>query len=352
MPLVPAEPSAPFKVFTFSVNTYNDASDNYSSAVPIEASLYVLTETVRTLTGADGSAGTSGTYVEFGDYPKTYVKNAPVGTDKVIIGGLDYYYGTDGNYYVQATASPDGDCSFDNKDKITQGEKYYFKVEPIKWRVLDSNYAVPSGTGKLLVAENALASCSFFSYVTAGSTRNIGSEATIYSNNYEHSKVRAFLTGVTYTEEGNNLSNEFEGKGFINQAFTNTAVNSICQIEVDNTIATTSAGTENYICKNTNDKVFLLSYKDITNTSYGFGTYGTNIAALRRASTDYSRATGVLPTADNSTWWCTRSPNTGTKGDNTGCSIHRLSSVSKPKGDRGDTKYDNYGVVPAIVVKN
>ena len=92
---------------------------------------YRLHEDVTQLeAGTDGTFGTTGEYVLFGDYPQSLLDNAvTVDENKTIKFGNDgsfVYGGSDGNLYYKYNDS-------------------YYKVEPIKWRVIsrdENNIAV------------------------------------------------------------------------------------------------------------------------------------------------------------------------------------------------------------------
>ena len=162
--------------------------------VPVEYSFH---GTVTTLSGTDanGSAGTSATYVYFGDWPQT-IKAANVNVDEsqtLARGGFTYYKGDDGNWYAKVTAKPftsSSNYTCSDGTELVQGEAYYFKVEPIKWRVVTTDY---NGTGKkLLLAEKALTGN--VPYCVTWLDRTIGGN-TVAPNNYKYSTVRAYLNG-------------------------------------------------------------------------------------------------------------------------------------------------------------
>lgn len=82
--------------------------------------------------GTDGTAGTTGEYILFGDYPQSKKTNdVIIDYDKTyIIGGIEYNKGNDGELYAFGT----------------------YKMEPIKWRVMSKDE-----NGKaILLAENIL----------------------------------------------------------------------------------------------------------------------------------------------------------------------------------------------------
>ena len=91
--------------------------------------------------GTDGTAGTTGTYVEFGDWPQSAKSGAvTIDTTKTkSMGGFTYYKGNDGYWYAKVGRN---------------STATYYKVEAIKWRVLTTNY---NQTGNaLLFAERIL----------------------------------------------------------------------------------------------------------------------------------------------------------------------------------------------------
>ena len=175
----------------------------------------------------------------------------------------------------------------------------YFKVEPIKWRVLN-----PSASGnKILVAESILTANIPYYGSTSDRTLN---ETTIYANNYKYSNIRAYLNGTKnqFVTDGGTATEDdvdWTGKGFLQTAFTSSAQSLIATTTVDNSAASTNpasnastwnSGTNDYACENTSDKVFLLSEKEATTSDYGFTEY--NVHGLGnsriRVTTDYAKA--------------------------------------------------------------
>ncbi len=207
--------------------------------------------------------------VTYGLYPQTHVG------DETTISALNALKSADKNgwylyneeYYVKKTATPDSTSSFKFKDgtPIVAGTEYWYKCELIIWKVLESDNGIYS-----LVSTTLL-------------------DAYAYdddSSNYEKSQIRTWLT-----------------KDFFDAAFK-LGSSYIQTTTVDNSASTTSSDDDDYVCPNTNDKVYLLSYKDIINGSYGF----SNDDSRRCEPTDYACASGVWH-HDNSygNYW-TRSP--------------------------------------------
>jgi len=90
------------------------------------------------------------TYLKYGSYPQTVVTNSRLisNLDDVIDVDSNGYYSYDDNEYAKLVAEPS--CDYfnfsDETTKVVNGETYYFKVEPIKWRVIYEN----EGTYQLL----------------------------------------------------------------------------------------------------------------------------------------------------------------------------------------------------------
>ena len=175
---------------------------------------------------------------------------------------------------------------FINGSTIQSHQTYYFKVEPIKWRVLEE----ADGTYTLL-SEYIIDKQAFY---PSRDNRTIGDQ-TIYANNYEHSTIREWLNNAFY-----------------NKAFSSQEKGSILTTLVDNSASTTLSSTNPYFSNNTRDKVYLLSYQEARSSAYGFST-STNSSSTRRAvTTDYARAVGAYMNTltsyyGNGNWWL-RSP--------------------------------------------
>ena len=75
--------------------------------------------------------------IEFGMYPQSLMtKDVKIVSTSPDENG--YYTGSDGEKYVLQKASPCDNCmTFSNNEKIEKDKEYYFKLEPIKWQVLD-----------------------------------------------------------------------------------------------------------------------------------------------------------------------------------------------------------------------
>ena len=199
--------------------------------------------------------------IYFGEYPQTIkADNVDITTTMDPRG---YYLGSDGAYYAKVIAKPDSDdYKFSTGADVQQGVAYYFRVEPIRWRILKENDG-----GALVICDGIIA------------THRYDDD----SNNYAKSEIRSWL------------NNEF-----YRMAFDSAERELIEMTEVEN-----DGG------DNTTDRVFLLSVAEAT-TAYnenGFDEYMLASDPRRCGQTsDYARATGAWMDTDseyygNGCWW-------------------------------------------------
>lgn len=241
--------------------------------VSISASFVQLPYTILPA-GTSGTAGTNATYVLFGRWPQT-IKNQSVvvnRADSKTVGAFTYYKGDDGEWYMEATDNNPAPTYQLNNYKYSDNtivqtggtETRWFKVEPIKWRIITNDY-----NGKtLLLAEDILKDIPFYDYVSSrtqngvtyyGSINRQIDGKTIYVNNYKYSKVRAFLNGLSYIVKENSDSSQVNNDEFYNSGFLQTAFNDSETLFISNTTLA-----------DYNDKIFLLSRNDVRKSEYGF----------------------------------------------------------------------------------
>lgn len=240
-------------------------------------------------------------------------------TGKTYDGKNAEYSGDDGNKYVKVSDS-------------------YYKVEPITWRIIAYN----SDGSKRLLADKILINLSYYG---TNLTRDLAG-VTIYPNNYKYSNIRAYLNstknqfeidGGTPTDYDINWTNA----GFLTSAFIATELTKIKTTIVDNSSASTDSNTNPYVCDNTEDKVYLLSYKEAQKKLYGL--YNNSDRIMK--TTDYARANGAY---QNDTegfcghWWL-HSPHCSHNYDVLG--IH-----SDGSNDYFYVNFNYVGVVPALTV--
>ena len=190
---------------------------------------------------------------------------------------------------------------------------YYFKYEPLTWRVLDP-------AAGLVICENLIDAQPYqnmiYNYNAANSGSTTGEfyqgiESSTYCSDYVTSHVRAFL----------------------NDDFYNTAFSQAQKQNIETTVLNNSATVSTYDSASTADKVFLISYSDALNSAYGF----TSNAGRCPDPTEYALSQGYI----NSCSWWLRTP--GSKSFYA-CSVRDNGAVN----DNGTVCDTFYGVCPAM----
>lgn len=239
--------------------------------------------------GNNGTGGNSEEPVitwdlEMGEFPQTRkAANVSVDTNTLKeVGDFTYYMGSDGAWYAKLDSN-------------------YYKVEPIKWRILDENYL--NMGHKLVVSDKILTNIAFFD-----GQRDTDGAPT--ANDYMNSRINAYLNGLAYIylstiEDGlrindefapmdwEDLSNKLPQKGFLYTAFDEETREEI------NNARTLITEDEDY--KDMIIKVFLLSDEDVS-------AYNLLEEENRFDTTDYANDNN----GHNKHWWTrTPSPLTG-----------------------------------------
>ena len=262
----------------------------------------------------------SGNYIYFGEYPQT-IKASNVSIISTTPDTDGYYLGSDGERYAKVVANPyiSSGYTFSDNSSVIYGNTYYFKVEPIRWRILSE-----SDGNVFILCDSIIANHDY--HHTRSSTTIDGQ--TVYPNNYKYSDIRAWLNDEFYNT----------AFGDLQQALIQTT-------EVDNSARSTGYSNP-YACENTFDKVFLPSSREVTNSAYGFESGTTDDTARQMLTSDFSRATGAAMSTDwsyygNGLWWL-RSPDL--YDSYSACIVYDFGRAVS-----GTVVYfDNGGVVPAL----
>lgn len=296
-----------------------------------------------------------GTFYKFGDFPQTISNISTVSSSKVYNG---WYLGNDGYFYEKYTVDSAGTYSssfkFSDGSNVHNGDVRYFKVEPVKWRLLgDCN------GNRLLFAENVMRGG--VPYYLNTNNRTISGK-TVYANSYKYSTVRAYLNG-NY-ESDDTQTKTYQDEGFLQKAFTTSARDLIATTKVDNSARSANPdgngqnwnkGNNTYACDDTYDKIFLLSERDITKSGYGFnGDYTEKGGATNnlriRLLTDYAKAShawiqdgGYIETLWGGFYY-TRSP-----WHHEASKVHDVDYHGYGDNQRS-CNADNCGIVPALCV--
>ncbi len=319
-------------------------------AVSLSAFVYVgckkEEEKSYTRVNVEGQRDSKGTYLQFGSYPQTQVADTALITALNTAAGALPAHGnnqawTSYGYYVGTgsvgTQSNTTDYmwyqdqvyngvkyrgvyftafrpywSYQKSAKTYQddngyevGKVYWFAYEPVLWKILSERNGevlalceqiLDSQAYQNLCVKGSAAEGEFY-YVGDGSG-NVLLDANgnkVYANNYEASSVRAWLNNVFY-----------------NTAFDEPQKAIIQPTTVYNSTTTTNDSANVYVCDNTTDNVFLMSYRDMLSSRYAFATTpGKEDEARQRENTDYAKCQGSWTETTNyvgkGIWWL-RSP--------------------------------------------
>ena len=280
-----------------------------------------------------------GDYIYFGEYPQTLKADSVTITSTTDERG--YYLGDDGCYYAKVSADPHyNDFTFSTGASITKGTVYYFKVEPIRWRILSEE----NGEAFLLcdsIIDVLPYQWDFYDRYQTYYNNADGVPEGTYANNYKYSEIRAWLNTTFYETAFSALQQEI-----------------ILITEVDNSAKSTNphgnetahnGGVNEYVCENTNDKIFLLSQEEATNEAYGFSSSESADESREMITSDYSRALGALmiTTEDyyGNGWWYHRSPDCNRSG------YAYRSSTDGHCNSSIWVDYTNLGTVPALRIQ-
>ncbi len=241
-------------------------------------------------------------------------------------------------YYTEYSSSSSNTNQDDNG--YYTSNVYWFEYEPIMWRILTEE----NGEAMLL-CEMRIDSQAYQNFYTSyngdcyavdydGNTLTDAYGNNVYANNYAYSTIRAWLNENFYNTAFNNLQKE------------------IIQITtVDNSAASTTDADGNltqateYVCEDTNDRIFLLSEEEVTTSEYGFASFSTYDTARRKKTTDYAQCQGAYTYSSTGSyagngWWWLRSP------------YYNYGYLARGVRDGGyaggDVNYTGGGVCPAL----
>lgn len=189
---------------------------------------------------------------------------------------------------------------------------YWFKYEPIKWRILTTN-----ANSAFIMSDIAL---DFFSMqpdrkseirddLYASYNNSPGVPDGTYANNWEYSFIRSWLNETFYNEVFNDLQKEI-----IQTTHLDNSARSCNPDEYPKYYGyAENAGKNKYAdqCNDTDDKIFLLSLRDVTTTAYGFNKdVKAEDPARNLKASDFAKFHGVSMgnTQKDYVTWYTRSP--------------------------------------------
>lgn len=222
------------------------------------------------------SSYSAGDIITFGSYPQTEVTDPDLITNlnaqtlgddnTVTYDGIRYKRVCFTEYiHCYGGTTTDPVFSFQDDNGYYINTAYWFKYEPIQWRVLSNN-----NDELFVMAEKILASKPY---------HQVAVNVT-----WETCNMRSWLN--------NNFYNEAFDATEQAKIITSTVVNEV------NPWYGTSGG------NNTDDKLFLLSYSEVMNPDFGF----SDDAARRTQGTDFAKSNGLSVNnssiySGNSSWW-------------------------------------------------
>ncbi len=308
----------------------------------------------------DISAFRAGDVFEFGSYPQSEVKDDELkaklfDTSKSVSWvSYNYYSGTgdnfdgemkpsdymmykdfdfDGEKYRAVTFSqyrpsltglkPLAEESSQDNNGYFINTVYYFKYEPLRWRVLDpaDGYVICDSVIDSQPFENII-------YAAKGSQFYNGKDCAVYSSNWSTSSLREWLNN-----------------DFYNTAFSTDEKEQIGITHLENKCAVPSK----YDSPDTDDKIFIISYQDATNSTYGFGEGREYLTSRQLKNSDYAKCQGCNTDTSKdyagfSDWWLRTS-------DDTYSFTLQVMSCGWVQGS-GFTSTAGMGIVPAFKFKS
>ena len=239
-------------------------TDSYIVRVDENNKLYYNHSNDEVLRGSTFGVYNNGSIITYGLYPTGHI------TDPVVIASLNSisnkesngYYLYDGEYFAKATFNnPYGSTyRFMDKTDINNGATYWFKCDPIAWRVLSSE-----NKNNVFVVSCNILYARYFHNTTA-----INSKCNLFSS----CDMRTWLNSTT--------------NGFYKDAFaTNSCNQYILETTVDNSVSSGWFEDISY-GSNTTNKIFLLSCRELLNTLYGFSDTIDMNPTRRARGTDWA----------------------------------------------------------------
>ncbi|MBR3553284.1 MAG: InlB B-repeat-containing protein [Clostridia bacterium] len=182
-----------------------------------------------------------------------------------------------------------GACTEDNSymddNGYTPNTTYYFRYDPVKWRVLDPN------TGLLMCEKIIDAQCFSESFLLDTSNFEVhayqGSNRKVYANDYGKSSLHSFVSSVIAAV-----------------AFSANQIANVKQVTSNNEASISTS----YTYVSTKDKVLIPSQADVLSTAYGFSS--SRDADPQRVAyvTDYAKCQGILVSDNGASAWWLRTP--------------------------------------------
>lgn len=170
-----------------------------------------------------------------------------------------------------------GDVFSNQKDNdYHPNNVYYFKYEPLTWRVLDPDEGY-------VMCDNIIDSQSYQNFVIRKDDKLYNSkDFTNYVSDWETCSLRQWL----------------------NKTFYNTAFSREEKMLIGTTFLENNSPDGTWFGTDTGDKIFILSFDDVINSAYGFNSSNSEFDEARKLKgTDYSKCQGVYISQGYPHWW-------------------------------------------------
>lgn len=252
----------------------------------------------------------------YGLYPQTYVSDEAITSElnKITRTESNGWYLYNDEYYAKRTAETyysGYTYTFSDGTPIVSGETYWFKCEPIEWKILKIS------NGYYDIVSNVLLDTHRYN------VSYMGTKNGCYANNYASSEIRGWLNG------------DFLNTAFnLDKAFVTLSV-------VLNEAITTDSFDNPYACGNTEDYIYLLSYQDYLNTSYF-----ADANARKCKVSDYALANEAAQDDGYGYYW-TRSPSSQSSVFPQAWTVNSGGSLSYQMSTVG---YTHYCVRPSLCI--
>ena len=272
---IPSESSSqvPVEAYTYTDNT--KSAIYYGSYPQSKVSDSSLLDTLNTAAGDLPTSDNKQKWTSYGYYSGSAVSDLMfyIDLDQDNDGAYDYRGVYIANYRPYNTMYGPQSSNVKNNGYSTNSV-YWFKYEPVKWNILDTE------NGKAFIVSDLLIDSQDYNHTSssrAGSTdyQNNSTADNVSPNNYMYSSIREWL----------NVS-------FYNTAFNQLQKDIIDLTRVDNSGTTPVIESNNYACENTSDNLFLLSI-------YEAQTYYSSNSARIAKGTDYAKCQGLWTSNEN-----------------------------------------------------
>ncbi len=265
-----------------------------------------------------------GDIVEFGSYPQTEIKDEATlkelnSISKTWISyeyytGMGYHYMHPSDYMKYADVNyknewyravmfsqyrPNSTLKESTPENSYQDENgyitdtvYWFKYEPLKWRVLDLREGLV--LSEKIIDSQAYSNTCYSEFVSSEDMYYFfnDSEDTNYANDYATSSIRVWLND-----------------NFYNTAFNSSEKSMIMKAKID-ALAYSDKFSEYNSSKSVNDNVFLLSYSDVLNENYSFISETSENNVRVAYASEYAKCQGLYLQKDYApaSFWKLRTP--------------------------------------------